>query len=39
MFEAIASAVLPVLKEILWTVAAGLLAYAFNKLQSKFQNI
>ncbi len=39
MFEAIASAVLPVLKDIFWTAAAALLAYTLNKLQSKFQNI
>jgi len=39
MFEAIASAVFPVLKDILWTAAAALLAYALNKLQFKLQNI
>jgi hypothetical protein len=35
MFETIASIVLPVLKDILWTAAAALLAYALNKLQIK----
>jgi hypothetical protein len=35
MFETIASFVLPVLKDILWTAAAALLAYALNKLQIK----
>jgi hypothetical protein len=39
MFETIASFVLPVLKDILWTAAAALLAYALNKLQAHFQNI
>jgi len=39
MFEAIASFVLPVLKDILWTAAAALLAYALNKFQSHLQNI
>jgi len=39
MFEAFASVVLPVFKDILWTAAAALLAFALNKLQSKFQNI
>jgi hypothetical protein len=39
MFEAIACAVFPVLKDILWTAAAALLAYALNKLQFNFQNI
>jgi hypothetical protein len=39
MFETIASTVLPVLKDILWTAAAALLAYALNKLQAHLQNI
>jgi len=39
MFEAILGAVIPVLKDLLWTAAAALLAYALNKLQSHFQNI
>jgi hypothetical protein len=39
MFETIASMVFPVLKDILWTAAAALLAYALNKFQSYFQNI
>jgi len=39
MFEAFASVVFPVLKDILWTAAAALLAYALNKFQSKLQNI
>jgi len=39
MFEAIASFVLPVLKDILWTAAAVLLAYALNKFQAHLQNI
>jgi hypothetical protein len=38
MFEAFASAVFPVLKDILWTAAAALLAYALNKLQTHFNN-
>jgi hypothetical protein len=37
MFEAILSVVLPVVKDILWTVAAALLAYGLNKLQANFQ--
>jgi hypothetical protein len=36
MFETIIASVFPLLKELIWTVAAGLLAYALNKLQSKF---
>jgi hypothetical protein len=36
MFEAITSVLFPLLKDLVWTVAAGLLAYALNKLQSKF---
>ena len=39
MFEAIASVVLPVLKDILWAACAALLAYALNKLQSYLQVI
>jgi hypothetical protein len=39
MFEAIASLVLPVLKDILWAACAALLAYALNKIQSHFQGI
>ena len=39
MFETILSYVLPVLKDLLWTAAAALLAYALNKLQFQFQNI
>jgi len=37
MFEAILSSVLPVLKDLLWTAAAALLAFTLNKLQSQFQ--
>jgi len=37
MFEAILSSVLPVLKDLLWTAAAALLAFTLNKLQSHFQ--
>lgn len=36
MFESLFAAVLPVLKDILWTVAGALLAYAINKVQSHF---
>jgi hypothetical protein len=39
MFEAICSAVLPVLKDILWTAAAALLAYTLNKIQAHFQTL
>jgi len=39
MFETIFSAVLPVLKDLLWTAAAALLAYSRNKLQSQCQSI
>jgi hypothetical protein len=39
MFEALISSVLPVLKDLLWTAAAALLAYALNKLQSHFNTI
>lgn len=39
MFKTIASFVLPVLKDILWTAAAALLAYALNKFQAHLQNI
>jgi uncharacterized protein (DUF2267 family) len=39
MFESILAAVLPVIKDLLWTAAAALLAYALNKLQSHFQHI
>jgi len=39
MFEAIFSAVLPIVKDILWTAAAALLAYVLNKLQVQLQNI
>lgn len=38
MFETIASFVLPVLKDILLTAAAALLAYTLNKLQTYFAN-
>jgi len=38
MFEAFASAVLPVFKDILWAAAAALLAYTLNKLQTHFSN-
>lgn len=34
MFESIFQAVLPFAKDLLLTVAAGLLAYAMNKIQS-----
>jgi len=36
MFEAILFYVLPVLKDLLWTAAAALLAYTINKVQSHF---
>ena len=39
MFEAFVSAVLPVVKDLLWAAAGMLLTYALNKLQSHFQNI
>ena len=39
MFEAFVSAVLPVVKDLLWAAAGMLLTYAVNKLQSHFQNI
>jgi len=39
MFEAITSFIFPLLKDLLWTVAAGLLAYALNKIQSNFNFI
>jgi hypothetical protein len=39
MFKTIASFVLPVLKDILWTAAVALLAYALNKFQAHLQNI
>jgi hypothetical protein len=39
MFEAFVSAVLPVVKDLLWAAAGMLLTYAINKLQSHFQNI
>jgi len=34
MFESIIAAVLPIAKDLLITIAAGLMAYAMNKLQS-----
>jgi hypothetical protein len=39
MFETLISSVLPVLKDLLWTAAAALLAYTLNKIQSHFQHI
>ena len=39
MFETILAAVVPVLKDILWTAAAALLAYTLNKLQAQFQTV
>jgi hypothetical protein len=39
MFEALLSYVLPVLKDLLWTAAAALLAYTLNKFQSHFNTI
>jgi len=39
MFETILAAVVPVLKDIFWTAAAALLAYALNKLQAHFNTI
>jgi len=36
MFEAIFSSVFPLLKDLLWTAAAALLAYTLNKLQLQF---
>jgi hypothetical protein len=34
MLESIIAAVLPIAKDLLITIAAGLMAYAMNKLQS-----
>lgn len=39
MFEALALAVLPFLKDLLWTAAVALLAYTLNKVQSHFNTI
>jgi hypothetical protein len=39
MFEALASVVLPFLKDLLWTAAVALLAYTLNKVQSHFNTI
>ena len=36
MFESLFSAVLPVLKDILWAAAGALLTYALNKFQFQF---
>jgi hypothetical protein len=39
MFESLFSAVLPVMKDLLWAAAGVLLTYALNKIQSSFQGI
>ncbi len=36
MFESILSAVLPIVKDLLWTACAALLAYMVNKLTNQF---
>lgn len=36
MFESLFTAVLPVMKNILWAAAGMLLSYAINKFQSNF---
>jgi hypothetical protein len=36
MFESFISFVVPIVKDLLWTAAAALLAYALNKFQSQF---
>jgi 4'-phosphopantetheinyl transferase EntD len=39
MFESLFAAVFPVVKDLLWTAAAALLAYALNKIQTQFNTI
>jgi hypothetical protein len=39
MFESLLEAMLPFLKDIVWTAAAALLAYTINKIQSHFNTI
>jgi hypothetical protein len=39
MFESLIGTLLPVLKDLLWTAAAALLAYTLNKIQSHFNTI
>jgi len=36
MFESLLTAVLPVIKDLLWAAAGALLTYALNKFQSQF---
>jgi hypothetical protein len=36
MFESLLSAVLPVMKDLLWAAAGMLLTYMLNKCQSQF---
>jgi len=36
MFESILSAVLPVVKDILWAACGAVLSYVINKLYSQF---
>jgi hypothetical protein len=36
MFESIFSVVIPILKDLLWTACAAMLAYAANKLSNQF---
>jgi hypothetical protein len=38
MFDFILSSITSVVRDLLWTAAAALLAYTLNKLQSHFQN-
>jgi hypothetical protein len=38
MFESLFTAVLPVMKDILWAAAGMLLSYAINKFQTHFNN-
>jgi hypothetical protein len=39
MFEAILGSVLPIVKDLVWTACGALLAYAINKIQSRFSNV
>jgi hypothetical protein len=36
MFETLFAAVLPVLRDLLWTACGAMLAYALNKLTNQF---
>jgi hypothetical protein len=36
MFESLLTAVLPVMKDLLWTAAGMLLTYVLNKFQTQF---